>query len=347
MPYPLINTIKANIQTYISALPNTQFIIDSVKKNINTFFYAPWSPGPCTTNPCETPAFYQGINISQVPITNAVPILGSLSQQQLYTLLPAVLPSETVDPLAPLLAVAANTWSGQLAAVIGMLAGPVVQLGRSFNAIKTALAQGDTATALNQLINIPAFTTNAFLNGIGYVDLTDLVNKITPLPSELKSIGLNMGGLVSPPVKYTGTLESPTALSAGTLFDNVDTTAETKIPGLGTITVHTPGQQVGFYSAAVGLGQYLATKMVVPPPPPTAAVAAPAAAAAVAAPAAAAAVAAPVVEAPVAADIAPAAESPAPQVVSAPSTRKNAIAGGSDNSGSGGGRTHHSGTRGN
>ncbi|MEI6254984.1 MAG: hypothetical protein WCP30_19500, partial [Mycobacteriaceae bacterium] len=124
-PLPLLTTIQANLQTYAAALPNTQFIVDSIKNNINIFLYAPWSPGPCASNPCSDPAFYQGINISNVPITNSTPI-GPLSQRQLYQLLPVVLPPADAAALAPLLALAGNTWSGQLAAVIGMLGGPVV-----------------------------------------------------------------------------------------------------------------------------------------------------------------------------------------------------------------------------
>lgn len=341
-PLPLLTTIQANLQTY-AANPDPQFILDSIRNNINTFFYAPWSPGPCATTPCGDPAFYQGINISGVPITNPVfpPLLGSISQRTLYTLLPGVLPADQAAALAPLLALAGNTWSGQLASVIGMFGGPVVQLGRSFNAIQEALAQGDTATALNELINIPARTTNAFLNGIGYVDLTDLVNRIQPLPPEIKSIGLNMGGFLSPPVKYEGTLDDPTAFSAGTLFDNIATTAEATIDPLPTVTVTTPGQQVGFYSAAVGLGQYLATQMLVPPPPPTAAVQA---AAAEEAPAAVEATT--VVDEAAVADITAEVEAPAPEVVSAPAPRAKATAGDNDGD-SGGGRTHRSGSRGN
>lgn len=341
-PLPLLTTIQANLQTYLEN-PDPQFILSSIRNNINTFFYAPWSPGPCATTPCAEPTFYQGINISNVPITNPVfpPLLGSISQRQLYTLLPAVLDPTQQAELAPLLALAGNTWSGQLASVIGMLGGPVVQLGRSFNAIKDALAQGDTATALNELINIPALTTNAFLNGIGYVDLTDLVNQVQPLPPEIKSIGLNMGGFLSPPVKYEGTLAEPTAYSAGTLFDNIATTAEATIAPLPPVTVTTPGQQVGFYAAAVGLGQYLATQMLVPPPPPTAAVKAAAAEEATAA------VEAPtVVDEAAIADIAAEVEAPAAETVSAPATRAKATAGDNDNAPSGG-RAHRSGARGN
>jgi hypothetical protein len=345
VPYPLINTIKGNIQTYISALPNTDYIISTIKNNINTFFYAPWSPGPCATDPCGDPAFYEGLNISNVPITNKVPFLGQLSQRQLYALLPAVLPADQAATLAPILAFTATTYSGQVMALLGMLAGPVVQLSRSFTTIKTALADGDTATALNELINIPALTTNAFLNGIGHVDLTDLVNKIMPLPEEIEAIGVNLGGMFTPPVKYEGTLEDPTSLSAGTLFDGVATTA-----GVSGLTVTTPGQPVGWWAAAIGLGQYLAPLMTAPPPPPSAAVAPTAsvrAAAAVEAPAVEAPAAAPAVAAdpaPAVVDVAPE-EAPAPQVISDPTPAKQSAA--SDNDGKAGNasRTHHKGAR--
>ncbi len=273
-PFPLLQTIGANIGTYIQELPDFQKIFGQITNNINTFFYAPWSPGACATDPCGDPAFYKGDFISNVPITNAVPVLGELSQRQLYALLPAVLPAEEAAALAPLLALAGNHWSGQLAGLVGPLLAPVIVLTRSFTAIGEFFQKGDVIGAINELINIPANVTNGVLNGAGYLDLTGVVNAIQPLPDEIKSIGLNLGGLVSPPVPFEGTLDAPTALNGGTLFDNIAVLAETRIPFIGNVSVNSPGLPVSWFGSVIGLGQFLSEAMLVPPPttPLTAAV---------------------------------------------------------------------------
>ena len=267
-PFPLLQTIGANIGTYIQELPDFQTIFGQITNNINTFFYAPWSPGACATDPCGDPAFYQGDFVSNVPITNKLPVFGQFSQRQLYALLPAVLPAEEAATLAPLLALAGNHWSGQLAGLVGPLLAPVIVLTRSFTAIGEFFQKGDVTGAINELINIPANVTNGVLNGAGYLDLTGVVEAIQPLPDTIKSIGLNLGGLVSPPVPFEGTLDAPTALNGGTLFDNIAVEAE----ALG-LTVKSPGLPVSWFGSVIGLGQFLSEAMLVPPPTaPTAAV---------------------------------------------------------------------------
>ena len=262
-PIPLIKTISANIGTYISELPDFNTILNQIATNASTFFYAPWSPGTCATDPCGDPAFYNGDYISDVPITNKIPFIApkGFSQRGLYELLPAILPAEQAATLAPLLAFAANHYSGQVAGLLGPLLAPLVVLTRSFTAIGEAFQAGDVTAAINELINIPANVTNGVLNGAGYVDLTAVVNNIQPLPPEIKSIGLNLGGLVSPPVPFEGTLDAPTALSGGVLFDNIATEAA----ALG-VTVTTPGLPVSWFGSVIGLGQFLGDQMLVTPP---------------------------------------------------------------------------------
>ncbi|MFM9034820.1 MAG: hypothetical protein ACKOQ4_11125 [Mycobacterium sp.] len=265
-PIPLIKTISANIGTYIQELPDVQLIASQIVGNINTFFKAPWDPGTCATDPCGDPAFYEGDYISNVPITNKIPFIApkGFSQRELYQLLPTVLQASAPDlltTLAPLLAFTANHYSGQVAGLVGPLLAPLVVLTRSFTAIGEAFQAGDVAGAVNELLNIPANVTNGVLNGAGYVDLTGVVNAIQPLPPEIKSIGLNLGGLVSPPVPFEGTLEAPTALSGGVLFDNIATEAS----ALG-VSVKTPGLPVSWFGSVIGLGQFLGDAMVVTPP---------------------------------------------------------------------------------
>ena len=349
-PFPLAQTTAANTVTYFQELTNgnADLIPGQIWNNVQTFFQAPWDPGTQANPPGSDPAFYEGDYISNVPITNKVPFLGVLSQRQLYQSLPLALSTDPdlLTTLAPLLAFSANHYSGQVAGLVGPLLAPVIELTRSFTAVSQYFQDGDVIGAINELINIPANVTNGVLNGAGYLDLTGVVNAIQPLPDSIKSIGLNLGGLISPPVPFEGTLDAPTALSGGTLFDNIATEA-----AVGGLSVKTPGLPVSWFGSVIGLGHFLSEELLVTPPPaPTQAVA-PAAAAAVAAPvvaeapAPAAAVADDPAPAPVVAEVAEVAdapEAPAPRAVSAAAPQQRAAA--ADNTGSG--RTSHTGARG-
>jgi len=281
-PFPLLQTVGANVGTYFGELTsgNAGLIPGQIENNIRTFFQAPWSPGTQSNPPGSDPAFYEGDFISNVPITNKVPFLGVLSQRGLYQNLPLALSAdpELLIKLAPVLAFAANHYSGQVAGLVGPLLAPLVVLTRSFTAVGAFFQAGDVIGAINELINIPANVTNGVLNGAGYVDLTAVVNAIQPLPDTIKSIGLNLGGLISPPVPFEGTLDAPTVRNGGTLFDNIATEA-----GVGGLTVTTPGLPVSWFGSVVGLGQFLSKAMLVTPPAPGATVAAAAAAPAAAA----------------------------------------------------------------
>jgi len=362
-PVPLIQTISANQVTYFKELTsgNGGLIPGQIAANIQTFFQSPWSPGDPV-----------GEYISPVPVTT-IPVLNiPLSQQGVFALLPAVLGQESYDQLQPIINFTATPYSGELIGLLGTLLAPVIQLTRDFTAIGQYFQDGDVIGAINELINIPANVTNAVLNGAGYLDLTAVVNAIAPLPSEVKSIGLNLGGLLNA-VPASGTLDAPETWSGGTLFDGLAATISYKISNLprpdGTsVTVADPGIQEGFYGSVVGLGQYLGEQMLVTPPAPVqakvaAAVAAPAQveasvvaaapdpavadvpAAVEAAPAVADAPAEVEAPDPVVSKVADVVEAPAPQAVSAPSPQQQAAA--SDNDAdAGGGRSAHKGSRG-
>lgn len=343
-PFPLLNTIGANIGTYIKALPDFEFIGQSIADNIHTFFQAPWSPG----DPL-------GEYISNAVVTTTSPLSIPVTQQFAFALLPTVL-GDAYDKLEPIINFTATHYSGQLVGLIGPLLAPVIQLTRSFTAVSQYFQDGDVTGAINELINIPANVTNAVLNGPGYWDLTGVVNAIQPLPPEVKSIGLNLGGLVSPPVPAEGTVAEPTALNGGVLFDSFAANIEYKLPPVGpTVKVNDPGIPVSWFGSVIGLGQFLGDEMLVTPPGSAQAVT-PAAAAATArtASAPAAAEAAPAIEesSPVAEPSAPVgalpdvqSESPAPQTVSDPAPKKQKTSAGNENN-DGNGRAGHSGPRG-
>ena len=265
-PLPLLKTWAANQVTYLQELTsgNAKLIPGQIKNNINTFFYAPWSAG--ATNGQGN---YTGEYISNVPITNPVAILfpNGASQRNAFGLLPAIL-GDSYAGLKPLIDFTATHYSGEFFGLLATVLSPLVQLTRSFTAVGDYFKAGDAIGAINALLNIPAYTTNAFLNGAGYLDLTNVVNKISPLPPEVNTIGLNLGGLVSPPVPFTGTLAAPTSLSGGVGFDSLATNVTYKIPPFGpTVRISDPGIPVGWNSSVIGLGQFLGKQLLVPKPP--------------------------------------------------------------------------------
>lgn len=292
-PLPLLETIGANLKTYAES-GDPQFISESIKKNFITFFEAPWSPGEQAELP--SPPLSKETNIATGTfLSDTQPAGGGNSPSNLNGAVLQVLVGQMfsdectedhdclAEKAAPVLNFLNTPYSGQLIGLIGTMISPLVQLTRSFTAIGEYFKAGNVAAAINELINIPANTTNAFLNGGGYLDLTAIVTKIMPLPVD--SIGLNLGGLLTS-TPLDGSLadpetDPPTKWSGGAGLDGVATE-------LGPVKFD--GVPLGWSGAVVGLGQYLSKAMLVEPPTsaqaitPVTTVVAPAAAASVAAP---------------------------------------------------------------
>ena len=262
-PLPLIQTIGANIGTYLKELPDVSLIASQIASNVQTFFKAPWSPGDPV-----------GEYISPVPVTT-IPVLDvPLSQQSVFALLPAVLGQDTYTKLEPIINWTATPYSAEITGLLGTLLAPLVQLTRSFTAIGQYVQGGDVTGAINELINIPANVTNAVLNGAGFLDLTAVANSIAPLPPEVTSLGLNLGGVLNA-VPASGTLETPETWSGGTAFDGLAATISYKIsdfprPDGTSVTVNDPGIPVGWWGSVIGLGQFLGDQLLVTPPAPPA-----------------------------------------------------------------------------
>jgi hypothetical protein len=349
-PFPLIQTVAANTATYFQELTNgnANLIPGQIANNVQTFFQAPWSPGavdPDTGNPIGE--YVSNTVLTYGTIANR-PVL-PITQQVAFQLLPVIAP-DTYNQLKPVIDFTATYYSGQVVGLLGPLFAPLIQLTKSFTLIGQDFQNGDVAGAINELINIPANVTNAVLNGGGVLDLTGVANALAPLPPEIKSIGIRLGGLISPPVPEDGSLvqpdpndfPAPTKYNGGVFFDTVAAGID-----YNGIKINDPGLGVSWIGAAVGLGQFLGQELLVTPPPvPTASVAAAASTRAVVAEAPAAVEEAPAVaDDPAPVELAAEVEAPAPQAVSAPAPAKQAAA--SDNDGNGGsGRGSHTGARG-
>lgn len=265
-PFPLLATIARNQLTYLRELPNIGLIAGQVVDNAKTFFTAPYDSTPN--------------NISDALITDVQGL--PVSQQSVYGLLQTILAggrspvlplvdlTATRSPqLQSLLPLTATPVSGELIGLLGPVISPVIQLTESFTAIGRYWQKGDVRAGLDELINVPANVTNAFLNGGKYLDLTGVVTALGfSLPPEITSVGINMGGLLNvvptawePPTVPSSDIHP---YSGGLAFDAV----ATEVNSLLTFT--DPGWPVGAIGSVIGLGQALGDAMLVTPPTPAA-----------------------------------------------------------------------------
>ncbi|MFM9034137.1 MAG: hypothetical protein ACKOQ4_07585 [Mycobacterium sp.] len=263
-PLPLLTTISRNWVTYIKELPDVGLIASQVAGNIRTFLTAPWSAGDLS---------YSYL-VSLLPITTPVPFLGSLSQQDFYNLTP-IFWGGGYDRYAPFVDFTATPASGVVAGVLGPLVAPLIQMTDSLTLIKDFIRAGDAASALKELINVPAKVTNAVLNGGKYLDLTGALAAlgVDLADTGFKRVGLNLGGLLSvvPTCDEGGTAcppppGAPGNLSGGVAFDGVAAEVSKTGPPFGTFDMTSPGLPVGAIGSVIGLNQFLADQLLVTPP---------------------------------------------------------------------------------
>lgn len=316
-PFPIISSIIFNQYTYAQQLFGGQaaLIPGEIANNFQTFFKV-----------------QREVNLNTLDGLHNVA----------WSLLPSFV--DIPPNLQPLLDLTTTWSSGQFLGIFTPPLASLVQLTKSFTAVGEFWQNGDVIGAINELINIPANMTNAFLNGGQVLDLTSIVESL--LPKQITKIGLALGGLLSP---------------GGSAFNALDLVTKPFAPAPPEVTI--PGVPAGPLTSSILLGRQIGEAIDVGPYVPSAA-AAPAAAkpaaaaAAVAAPEAPAAVvdntpAAPVVDstpaapvvaeapAPAVVDLPEVVDAVAPQEVSAPApavvdTPAQARRGGGDNGGNGG-----------
>jgi hypothetical protein len=289
-PLPLLTTWAKNQATYLGELFNGQAaaIPGQILGNITTLLQAPWWNKDGQTIPS---AEFSNQYISGTQTIKKIGVVFD-SESEVYGVAAPLIASQYPDSpaISTLLQYTATHLSGQAAGLISPFLSSLVALTKSFTAFGEYVQKGDLTGAINELINIPANTTNAFLNGAGPVDLTAIVKSILPpaIAPLIQAFGVNLGGVLSPPVPYDGSLPSanpakpPTVYTGGTFFDIVS--AKATVAGIGA---ETTGLPVGLTAANISMNQFLAKNVLVTPPPPGATVAAAAAApgAAAAAPA--------------------------------------------------------------
>lgn len=261
-PFPIVQQVIANLITFVGELPNFSLIINQLVSSTVAGLQAPFVANPLNVST----QVFQTIPTPLGPIP--------ISQQTVYGLLPDVLPADTYAALEPILNFTTTPISGALLGSLGPLISPVIALTNSVNAIISSLLASDFATAVNELINAPAYAVGAFLNGGQFLDLAPVLNLLgVTLPQEITKFGLNTGGLLSP---------------GGVAFDSVAANGTFQIlpAPLPAINLVDPGFPIGPIGAAITIDNAIADAIAVTPPNASAATQ-PAAAEEVSAPAAA------------------------------------------------------------
>ncbi|MCH9720904.1 MAG: outer membrane porin GjpA, partial [Actinomycetia bacterium] len=222
-PLPIITQVITNFGTYLAELPDIGAILGQVVGNVGNALGAPFAvPTSCSDleqGPCES--------ISTATVVAGIPFLDTLNQQQVFALLPAILPAEQYASLKPVLDFTTSPISGVLLGAIGPVVAPVISVVNSLGAIVDALGQSDFEGAINELINIPANAVNAFLNGGQFLDLAPVLSLVgVTLPDSITNLGFNMPGILSTGISPVPPAEGADADPvAGVMFDGLAFTA--------------------------------------------------------------------------------------------------------------------------
>ena len=250
---PILGQVLSNLLIYLGELPAIGAIASQVFSNIGNALRAPFEAGVELTGRLPGAAFILGTlqfnqNVNGTEFVN-VPGVGVLAQREIASLLPVLLPEATYAALDPILEFATTPISGLLVGAIGPVVAPVLAVVNGISNAVALLQESDIGGALTELINLPTNAIGALLNGGQILDLTGLFDRLgLELPSTVQSIGLQMGGLLSP---------------GGVALDALAADAE-----LLGVNVNDPGLPVGPIGALAGLANYVAKSIVVPTPAP-------------------------------------------------------------------------------
>jgi hypothetical protein len=147
--------------------------------------------------------------------------------------LPLLVGDTNAAEITPYLEFSGSPLSGILWGSLGTTFGPLLQIHDDVTSIAAALdgATPDYTTAFNDLLDMPANLTNAFLNGYGEINLDTLLTDFGVSTQGIDSgIQVDLGGLLSP---------------AGSLINGIGLTDTLGDCSIGCATLDVPNSLVG------------------------------------------------------------------------------------------------------
>jgi hypothetical protein len=147
--------------------------------------------------------------------------------------LPLLVGDDLASQIEPYLSFSGSPLSGILWGSFGATLSPILQLNDDVTAITAALggATPDYTTAFNDLADMPANVTNAFLNGYGDINLDTLLADFgATSPTTDASLFFDLGGLLSP---------------AGSLINGIGFTDQLGDCSIACATLDVPATAVG------------------------------------------------------------------------------------------------------
>ncbi len=248
-----ISDIPTQIQDNLSAAQNAA-VVPFEPPNPEPYIYP-----SLDTTPSEISISALGIHLFDIDLPGKADLLNILTNGLNFTIgicplctnvdipvLQLLLGDTLASQVEPYLNFSGSPLSGVLWGDIGTTLSPVLQINDDVTGIVDALSGSnpDYTTAFDDLLNMPANVTNAFLNGYGDVNFDALLTEFgISVPSSSSTLDADLGGLLSP---------------AGSLINALGFTDTLGDCSIGCATLDVPTRAVGPLASMVELSQAIA-----------------------------------------------------------------------------------------
>jgi hypothetical protein len=262
-PFPDLQQFAANLPAYLEGTRNISTDLTAAG-NAAIVPFEPTNPEPYIYPSLDPTSSNIGISLLgahlfDIPLPGKAGLLDLLTNGLQFNIgicplcthvdidvLALLIGQTAANQVEPYLNFIGSPLSGVLWGDIGTTLGPTVQFDNDVTAIGDALSgpTPDYTTAFQELLNMPANVTNAFLNGYGNIDLSTLLNDFgAQLPASDANLVLDLGGLLSP---------------AGSLLNGIGFSQTLGDCSIGCATVDVPTSAVGPIASMIGLDQAIA-----------------------------------------------------------------------------------------
>lgn len=262
-PFPDLQQFIANLPAYLEGTRNVSTDLTAAG-NAAVVPFDPTNPEPYIYPSLDPTSSNIGISLLgahlfDIPLPGKAGLLDLLTNGLQFTVgicplctnvnidvLALLIGQTAADDVQPYLQFLGSPLSGVLWGDIGTTLGPLVQFDNDVTAIGDALSgpTPDWTTALQELLNMPANVTNAFLNGYGDIDLSTLLNDFgAQLPASDANLVLDLGGLLSP---------------GGSLLNGIGFSETLGDCSIGCATFDVPTSEVGPIASMIGMDQAIA-----------------------------------------------------------------------------------------